>query len=125
MTASIYYICVDARDYAIVEMNSLAQTWHGITQDEIEARRPTVLDFDYPSQDRIIQCINEVHRTQQPVDFSHNIENDYLEGPGLWKVEFHPGPRNADHVCWFATSLNDIVDSVVESFGSGSADEGA
>ncbi len=118
MTASIYYICVDATDYRIVEMNSLAQTWHGVTQLEIEERRPTALDFQYPSRDRIIQCIDEVHRTQKPLDFSHNLEGDSVVGPGLWKIEFHPGPRNANHVYWFATGLTDVVDSVVESLGS-------
>jgi len=117
MSASIYYICVDARDYRIVEMNALAQAWHQITQDEIEERRPTILDFQYPSHDRIIQCVDEVLSTRQPVDFAHNIDNDYLEGPGLWKIEFHPGPRNTDHVHWFAISLNDVVDSVIGSLG--------
>lgn len=123
MTASIYYICVDATDYRIVEMNSLAQTWHRVTQGEIEERRPTILDFQYPSRERVIQCIDEVHRTQQPLDFSHHLENDSVVGPGLWKVEFHPGPRNTDHVYWFAAGLNDVVDSVVESLGSIPEDE--
>ena len=125
MTASIYYICVDAQDYRIVEMNALAQAWHKITQAEIEERRPTILDFQYPSHDRIIQCVDEVLRTAQPVDFSHNIDNDYVEGPGLWKIEFHPGPRNTDHVYWFAISLNDVVDAVIGSLGAGADDESA
>lgn len=118
MTASIYYICVDASDYRIIEMNTLAQLWHKITQGEIEKRRPTILDFHYPSQGRILECIDEVRRTQKPVDFSHNIQSDYVEGPGLWKVEFHPSPVKVGYVYWFAVSLDAVVDSVVESFGS-------
>ena len=118
MNASIYYICVDASDYRIIEMNTPAQSWHRITQGEIEKRRPTVLDFHYPSKGRILECIDEVCRTQKPVVFSHSIQNDDVEGPGLWKVEFHPSPVKVGYVYWFAVSLNAVVDSVVESFGA-------
>ncbi len=125
MTASIYYICVDARDYRIVEMNAPARAWHRLTQDEIDQRRPTLHDYRYPAHDRIVQSIEEVYRTREPVEISFNVQNDDVLGSGLWKVEFHPGPRNADHVCWFAAGLNDVVNSVVESFGSGHSEEGA
>ena len=123
MTASIYYICVDARDYRIVEMNAPAQAWHGLSQQEIDQRRPKLTDFRYPAHDRIIQSIDEVHRSGEPVDFSFNVQDDAVIGSGLWKVEFHPGPGNPDHVCWFAAGLNDVVDSVVSSLGSVPDDE--
>lgn len=83
MNASIYYICVDARDYRIVEMNAPAQAWHRLTQQEIEQRRPTVHDYRYPAHDRIVQSIEEVHRTREPVEFSFNVQNDDAPGSGL------------------------------------------